>query len=108
MRISDWSSDVCSSDLGDAIWLIGGEGTHLGQSIWLREIAGREAGDAPRVDLAAERANAEAVRALIAAGQVNAVHDISDGGLLVAVAAMALAVKIGAELDIAPIGTPNV
>jgi phosphoribosylformylglycinamidine synthase subunit PurL len=85
---------------GEAIWLIGGEGTHLGQSIWLREIAGREAGDAPKVDLAAERANAESVRALIAAGKASAVHDISDGGLLVAVAEMALAGGIGAELDI--------
>lgn len=85
---------------GEAIWLIGGEGAHLGQSIWLREIAGREAGDAPKVDLAAERANAESVRALIAAGKASAVHDISDGGLLVAVAEMALAGGIGAELDI--------
>src|SRR3546814_5474072 len=97
----DGMATVAFKNEGDAIWLIGGEGTHLGQSIWLREIAGREAGDAPRVDLAAERANAEAVRALIAAGKVNAVHDISDGGLLVAVAEMALAGKIGAELDIA-------
>ncbi|EZP72939.1 Phosphoribosylformylglycinamidine synthase 2 [Sphingomonas paucimobilis] len=85
---------------GDAIWLIGGEGTHLGQSIWLREIAGREAGEAPKVDLAAERANAELVRTLIAQGKVNAVHDISDGGLLVAIAEMALARGIGAQLDV--------
>ncbi|EQB12543.1 phosphoribosylglycinamide synthetase [Sphingobium quisquiliarum P25] len=85
---------------GDAIWLIGGEGTHLGQSIWLREIAGREAGEAPKVDLAAERANAELVRTLIAQGKVNAVHDISDGGLLVAIAEMALAGGIGAQLDV--------
>ncbi|MGC4252003.1 MAG: phosphoribosylformylglycinamidine synthase subunit PurL [Sphingobium sp.] len=86
---------------GEAIWLIGGEGAHLGQSIWLREIAGREAGDAPKVDLAAERTHAETVRALIAEGKVTAVHDISDGGLLVAVAEMALAGGIGAELSIA-------
>ncbi|WP_188063689.1 phosphoribosylformylglycinamidine synthase subunit PurL [Sphingobium sp. KCTC 72723] len=86
---------------GDAIWLIGGEGNHLGQSIWLREIAGREAGEAPRIDLTAERANADMVRALVAAGTVNAVHDISDGGLIVTIAEMALAGKIGATLDIA-------
>ncbi len=41
------------------------------------------------------------VRALIAAGTVNAVHDISDGGLIVTIAEMALAGKIGATLDIA-------
>ncbi|WP_176595156.1 MULTISPECIES: phosphoribosylformylglycinamidine synthase subunit PurL [Sphingobium] len=97
----DVMATVAFKQEGDAIWVIGGEGSHLGQSIWLREIAGQEAGDAPKVDLAAERANAEAVRALIAEGKVNAVHDISDGGLLVAVTEMALAGKIGAELTIA-------
>ena len=97
----DVMATVAFKQEGDAIWLIGGECSHLGQSIWLREIQGREAGDAPKVDLAAERANAEAVRTLIAQGKVNAVHDISDGGLLVTVAEMALAGGLGAQLDIA-------
>jgi phosphoribosylformylglycinamidine synthase subunit PurL len=96
----DVMATVAFKNEGDAIWLIGGEGSHLGQSIWLREIAGHEAGDAPKVDLAAERANAEAVRTLIAEGKVNAVHDISDGGLLVAVTEMALAGGVGAELSV--------
>ncbi|WP_225207197.1 phosphoribosylformylglycinamidine synthase subunit PurL [Novosphingobium huizhouense] len=86
---------------GDAIWLLGGEGTHLGQSLWLREIAGREAGDAPKVDLSAERRNGEQVREWIADGKLTAVHDISDGGLLVALAEMALAGNKGCTLDIA-------
>ncbi|WP_313329832.1 phosphoribosylformylglycinamidine synthase subunit PurL [Sphingobium yanoikuyae] len=97
----DKMATVAFKNEGDAIWLIGGEGTHLGQSIWLREIAGREAGDAPKVDLAVERANGDAVRALVVAGTVNAVHDISDGGLIVTIAEMALAGKIGATLDVA-------
>ena len=97
----DKMATVAFKNEGDAIWLVGGEGTHLGQSIWLREIAGREAGDAPKVDLAVERANGDAVRALVVAGTVNAVHDISDGGLIVTVAEMALAGKIGATLDVA-------
>lgn len=95
----DVMATVAFKAAGDAIWLIGGEGAHLGQSIWLREIAGREAGDAPRVDLAAERANADLVRSLVAEGKASAVHDVSDGGLLVAVAEMALAGGIGAELQ---------
>ena len=97
----DVMATVAFKNEGDAIWLVGGEGTHLGQSIWLREIAGREAGDAPKVDLAVERANGDAVRALVVAGTVNAVHDISDGGLIVTIAEMALAGKIGATLDVA-------
>jgi phosphoribosylformylglycinamidine synthase len=84
---------------GDGVWLIGGHGTHLGQSVWLREIAGQQAGAPPPVDLARERAHGEKVRALIAAGTVNAVHDISDGGLLVALAEMALASGKGVALD---------
>jgi phosphoribosylformylglycinamidine (FGAM) synthase-like enzyme len=98
----DTMATVAFKTEGDAIWLIGKEGAHLGQSIWLREIAGREAGEAPRIDLAAERANADTVRALVAAGKVNAVHDISDGGLLVTIAEMALAGKIGAVIDPVP------
>jgi phosphoribosylformylglycinamidine synthase II len=83
---------------GDAIWLIGGAGSHLGQSMWLREIAGREAGEAPCVDLGVERANGDKIRALVNAGTVNAVHDVSDGGLIVALAEMALASGIGCEV----------
>ena len=60
---------------------------------------GREAGAAPSVDLAAERARGELVRALIHAGGASAVHDIADGGLLVTLAEMALAGRMGAELD---------
>lgn len=85
---------------GDAIWLVGGDGTHLGQSLYLREIAGREAGDAPKVDLSLERKNGEQVREWIAAGKLTAVHDISDGGLLVALAEMVLASDKGCTLDI--------
>ncbi len=80
---------------GDAIFVIGEAKGHLGQSLWLREIHGREDGAAPHVDLAIERRNAEFVRLLIGQGKVSAVHDISDGGLLVALAEMALAGKIG-------------
>ena len=82
----------------DIIWLLGQEGTHLGQSLWLREIAGREDGDAPVVDLEQERLRSEQVRHLIASGTISAVHDISDGGLLVALAEMALAGGIGCTL----------
>lgn len=85
---------------GDAIWLIGPEGSHLGQSIWLREVAGREEGPAPAVDLNVERRNGETVRQLIADGVATAVHDVSDGGLLVAIAEMAMAGGIGAQLDV--------
>jgi phosphoribosylformylglycinamidine synthase len=84
---------------GEAIFVIGRNHGHLGQSLWLREIHDREDGPPPPVDLATERAHAEFVRALIAEGQVGAVHDVSDGGLLVALAEMALAGGIGCVLE---------
>ena len=89
---------------GETVWLLGPQGTHLGQSLYLREILGREEGEAPAVDLALERRNGEQVREWIADGKVTAVHDISDGGLLVALTEMALAGKIGVTLD-APLTT---
>ncbi len=84
---------------GELIAVIGPNYPELGQSIWLREIHGREAGDPPKVDFADEKLNGEIVRRLIAAGKVTAVHDISDGGLAVALAEMALAGGMGATID---------
>ena len=78
---------------GDAILLIGGHGTHLGQSIYLREVLGREEGAPPPVDLAVEKRNGDFVRNLISTGQVTAVHDVSDGGLGLAVIEMALGLR---------------
>ncbi|MBB6226640.1 phosphoribosylformylglycinamidine synthase [Polymorphobacter multimanifer] len=84
---------------GEDIWLVGEDGGHLGQSLWLRELHGREEGTPPAVDLAAERAAGDYVAGLIADDLVTAVHDLSDGGLLVALAEMALAGGIGAEVE---------
>jgi len=83
---------------GDAILLVGGHGGHLGQSIYLREILGREDGSPPPVDLAAERRHGDFVRNLIHSSQVTAVHDISDGGLILAAIEMGLAGNLGADL----------
>ena len=77
----------------------------LGQSLWLREVLGRETGAPPAVDLAAERRNGDFVRAQIIAGHIVACHDVSDGGLLAAVAEMALAGGVGVHLARLPLGT---
>ena len=81
---------------GDAILLIGDTQGWLGQSVYLRDICGREEGAPPPVDLAAEKRNGDVVRGMIHAGTATAVHDVSDGGLLVALAEMAMASGIGA------------
>ncbi len=84
----------------EVILLVGETSGDMGQSIYLKEIEGREEGAPPTVDLETEKQNGDFVREAIHAGQITACHDLSDGGLLVAVAEMALAGKVGATLDL--------
>jgi phosphoribosylformylglycinamidine synthase len=91
---------------GDALVLIGLTHGHLGQSLWLREIAGREAGPPPPVDLDAERVHGDFVRRAILAGGIDACHDLSDGGLLVAAAEMVMAGTAGLTLLPGPADLP--
>jgi phosphoribosylformylglycinamidine synthase len=83
---------------GDVLILIGREAGHLGQSLYQQIIAGRLQGAPPPVDLADEIKAGRLIRALIRESGVRTVHDVSDGGLLVAVAEMALAGDLGLEL----------
>jgi phosphoribosylformylglycinamidine synthase subunit PurL len=96
------STSLAFKAVDEAILLLGDTTGWLGQSIYLREICGREEGAPPPVDLALERRNGDFVRRLIVDGQVTAVHDLADGGLLVAVAEMAMASGIGARLEPPP------
>jgi len=86
----------------EVVVVVGATRGWLGQSLYLREVLGREAGAPPPVDLDAERRNGDFVRAQILAGAVTACHDVSDGGLLVALAEMAMAGGMGATLAAAP------
>ena len=99
--LDDWekSATIGFKAEGEGLWLIGGDCSHLGQSLWMRECEGRNEGGPPPVDLAAERTNGDFVRRLIAEGLVTAVHDVSDGGVLVAVAEMALASGLGIAVE---------
>jgi phosphoribosylformylglycinamidine synthase len=85
--------------VGEKILLVGAGEGWLGQSIYLREILGREDGAPPPVDLAQEQAHGDVVRALIDDRMVGAVHDLSDGGLAVALAEMAMAGGISATVS---------
>jgi phosphoribosylformylglycinamidine synthase len=91
---------------GNDLILIGDTKGELGQSLWLREILGREDGAPPSVNLAAERKNGDFVRTQILTGAVKACHDLSDGGLAIALAEMALAGNTGITLHPAPSHIP--
>ncbi|MGN6849872.1 MAG: phosphoribosylformylglycinamidine synthase subunit PurL [Sphingomicrobium sp.] len=99
--LDDWekSATIGFKGEGEAIYLIGDQLGKPDQSLWLREIAGMSGGVPPRVDLNMEAETGTLVRALIASWSVSAVHDVSDGGVLVAIAEMALASGIGARLE---------
>jgi phosphoribosylformylglycinamidine synthase subunit PurL len=91
---------------GDVLMLLGAEAGHLGQSLYMQIMLDRSEGAPPPVDLDAERRAGDLVRGLIRSGCVSAVHDVSDGGLLVAIAEMALAGARGVELEQLPAPLP--
>jgi phosphoribosylformylglycinamidine synthase len=106
--LDDWkkSATIGFKREGEALLLLGHSTGHVGQSLWLEVCHGRREGEPPPVDLAVERRLGELVRQLIAAGMVSAVHDISVGGALVAIAEMALAGSLGVRLNLPTAANP--
>ena len=91
-------ADIALKSEGNLLVVIGREDGHLGQSLYQLTVTGKVEGAPPPVDLADEIKAGNLVRSLIREDKVRAVHDVSDGGLLVAVAEMALAGAIGVQL----------
>ena len=91
---------------GEDIVLIGSLGTHLGQSLYLREIHGVEGGPPPPVDLAMEKRTGDLVRQVIRAKLATACHDLSDGGLIVALIEMAIAGNVGCTITLPDDSSP--
>jgi phosphoribosylformylglycinamidine synthase len=87
---------------GDLLMLLGAEAGHLGQSLYMQLMTDGLRGAPPPVDLDAERRTGDLVRGLIRARCLSAVHDVSDGGLIVAIAEMTLAGGLGVVLDAIP------
>ena len=84
----------------EAIVLIGETSGHIGASAYLATVELRQDGPPPPVDLEAERRHGDFVRDMIQQKRLSACHDLSDGGLLVGLAEMALASGIGARLEL--------
>ena len=102
--IDDWrcAIDAGLQEPGQALYVVGqSEKTNdgwLGCSVYAREIAGREGGAPPSVDLEAEAKNGQLVREAIAKGLASSAQDISDGGLMIAMAEMVMAGQCGAKI----------
>jgi len=86
---------------GNTLLLVGRTTAEMGGSHYQRLVGGGWA--VPRTDLEAGPKAAAAVAGLIRAGVVAAAHDVSDGGLLTAVAEMLIAAGdgVGAEVELA-------
>ena len=86
----------------EAIILLGGLCDEIGGSYYLKQIHDLKTSDAPKPDLEAEKRSNSLILSLISNRQVIAAHDISEGGLLVALAEMLFAQEqtFGAKLEV--------
>jgi phosphoribosylformylglycinamidine synthase len=92
---------------GDAVLLLGEPTAELGGSEYLARVHGLVAGAPPRCDLAAERALVDALLDAIRTGAVRSAHDVSDGGLAVALVECCIMERnrpLGATIDLSAFG----
>jgi phosphoribosylformylglycinamidine synthase len=85
---------------GDDIVVLGTVRPELGGSEWAAVVHGLDGGLPPAADLEVARALHELVSTLVRERVVNGVHDLSDGGLSVALAEMAIHGEVGARVDL--------
>ena len=90
--------DVKFKNIDDVVFVIGKSFGHLSCSLYEREVLKSSAAkNPPKVDLKLEKKHSELVRHLIADAIINACHDVSDGGILVALFEMSSA-KLGIKI----------
>jgi phosphoribosylformylglycinamidine synthase subunit PurL len=85
---------------GDLVALLGSSRDELGGSEFLRTVRGRSEGPCPSVDLDAERKLVELLLSLADRTLLSTAHDVSDGGLAVALAECALRSGLGARIEL--------
>ena len=83
---------------GDLIFLIGDYTEDIASSEYLATYHGVKASPAPYFELEKEFQMHQAIKGLIAEGLVNAVHDVSDGGLYVSLVEMSLPRGLGFDI----------
>lgn len=85
---------------GDEIYLLGEYGCEIGGSQYLESIHGLVTGQVPRVDLSAEKNLIEFLQESAKKHVLNSAHDISEGGLICALAEKAVNGSLGCEVSI--------
>jgi|TARA_B110000914_G_scaffold214145_1_gene216723 phosphoribosylformylglycinamidine synthase len=84
----------------DTVLLVGKTDGYLGQSIYAKEILNIISGLPPKVNLKNEKKIGDAIRDLININKLDTVHDISDGGFLVALTEMSISGGIGVKIHL--------
>jgi phosphoribosylformylglycinamidine synthase len=84
---------------GDLVYLLGQAGGTLGASEYLKVIHGMATGRPPQIDLGQEQKVQSTCRTGITQGWIRSAHDISEGGLLVALAESAMVGDLGVRVD---------
>ncbi len=85
---------------GDRIYLVGKLEGKSGGSEYLKVFYNFGGGELEPTDLAVERALLQAMLALAERGLLRSAHDVSEGGLLVALAEKSIASGLGAQLEL--------
>jgi phosphoribosylformylglycinamidine synthase subunit PurL len=81
------------------VLLIGKTNGHLEQSVFFEEVYSIFEGRPPEVNLVNEKNNGESVLEIIKDKLINAVHDVSSGGLLIALAEMSMGTSFGVKIN---------
>lgn len=85
---------------GDVILLLGDIRRELGGSEYLAVCQGLETGEVPWVDLEQEKSLIELIQILIQKNKLQSCHDISEGGLAIALAESAIKGGIGCQIQL--------
>ena len=90
------------------IAIIGQTSGHLSQSALIYDIIGDKKGPPPQINLKEEKKNGLFVSEIIKRKLVNAVHDVSHGGIIVTIAEMCMASNIGAKITVSGSNTDKI
>ena len=86
-------------EIGSNILVVGKTSGHLNQSEFFKEVVNITSGPPPEINLFNEKNNGLSIQELNKAKLINAAHDISAGGILVALTEMCISNKIGANIN---------
>ena len=88
-----------SLNIDDSIYMLGKKGGHLSCSAFEEVFYNTASNNPPEIDLNQEQRNGEAILSLIQEKIISSCHDISDGGMIVAICEMIMRDNLGATID---------